>query len=175
MKDRIKQIRAHFGLSQAQLAHRINKSPGLIALVEAGMKNLSMETTKAICTALPVNEEWLLTGIGEITSAAPVDKENIKKRIKQVRKENNLTQEEFGKRIGYSPMQISYIETGRTSYSDELTHRVASTFSVNYEWLMTGVGEMHSPVEDELNDELIAWLRVHPEVVKELKVRSGVK
>ena len=50
LQDRIKQIREHFGLSQAHFAQRINKSPGFISLVETGRSNVSDETIETICS-----------------------------------------------------------------------------------------------------------------------------
>ena len=44
---------------------------------------------------------------------------------------------------------------------------------VNREWLLTGKGEMYGFQEEEIDDELLDWLRSHPEVVRELKARSG--
>lgn len=172
MKDRIKQIRVHFGLFQAQLAQRINRTPGLISLVETGKCALSPETVKDICAVLPISEEWLLTGHGEMTSAAPVDKGSVKERIKQVRKDKGLTQEEFASSLGCSTLQISFLETERTNYSDKIVSKITSVFGVSREWLLTGVGEMYSPPE-ELDEELITWLKEHPEVIRELKERSG--
>lgn len=173
MKDRIKQIRVHFGLSQAQLAQRINRTPGSISLVETGKCALSPETVKDICTALHVNEEWLLTGCVDMTSAAPVDKGSVKERIKRVRKDKGLTQEEFASALGCSTLQISFLETGRTNYSDKIVSKITSVFGVGSDWLLTGVGEMYGNQEEELDDELISWLKEHPEVIRELKVRSG--
>lgn len=140
--------------------------------MEIGRSGISPETVKAICTALPVNEEWLLTGHGEMTDKAPIDRENIKARIKQIRKDNRLTQEEFGQALGYSKLNICFVETGRVSPSDPLIRSICSVFGVRREWLLTGVGEMYPPPE-ELDDELITWLKEHPEVIRELKERSG--
>ena len=52
MKDRIKKIREHFGLTQEQFAQRINKSYALISLVETGKKNFSGKTLEKICSIL---------------------------------------------------------------------------------------------------------------------------
>lgn len=48
-----------------------------------------------------------------------------------------------------------------------------NTFNVNRDWLLTGVGKMYGNQEEELDDELIIWLKKHPEVIRELKLRSG--
>ena len=87
INDRVKQIRKHFGLSQAQFALRINKTSGLISLIETNRCYVSEETAKSICFVFSVNEEWLFTGQGEMTEIHPVDKENIRNRIQQIRKE----------------------------------------------------------------------------------------
>ena len=46
INDRVKQIRKHFGLSQAQFALRINRTSGLISLIETNRCNVSEETPK---------------------------------------------------------------------------------------------------------------------------------
>lgn len=55
LQVRIKQIREHFGLSQAHFAQRINKSPGFISLVETGRSNVSDKTIETICSEFPIN------------------------------------------------------------------------------------------------------------------------
>ena len=67
LQGRIKQIREHFGLSQAHFAQRINKSPGFISLVETGRSNASDDTIKSICSAFSINESLLRNGEGEMT------------------------------------------------------------------------------------------------------------
>ena len=175
MKDRIKRIREHFGLTQIQFAQRLSVTPGYISLLETGRRQPTEELIKSICAVLPVNEEWLRTGQGEMTSSAPVDKENIRQRIREIRKGEGLTQKRFASAIEYSEMHIHFVEVGKINPSDKFLHEVASAFNIRYEWIITGYGEMRSTVEDELSDELISWLLTHPDVIRELKVRSGVK
>ena len=102
MKDRIKQIREHFGLSQAHFAQRIHKSPGFISLVETGRSYVSDDTIKSICSAFSVNEAWLRNGEGEMTGEAPVDMKNIGTRVKHLRMDLKLTQEQFATATGYT-------------------------------------------------------------------------
>ena len=174
LKDRIREMREHFGLSQAQFAQRINKSPGFISLVETGRSNMSNEVIERICSVYGVNVEWLLEGKGTMTDEAPVDKESIGVRLKAVRKDKKLTQTQFASAIGYSKLQICFIETGRNNTSNELIHKVVSVFGVNLGWLLTGEGEMYSGQEDRVDEGLISWLNDHPEVIRELRRRSGL-
>ena len=52
--------------------------------------------------------------------------------------------------------------------------RVASTFNISYNWLMTGTGDMDVPEDATLDDQLIAWLKENPEIIRELRRRSGL-
>ena len=174
IQNRVKKVREHFGLTQAQFALRINITSGLISLIETDRYNVSEDTIKRICNVFSVSEEWLRTGIGDMTQMVPVDKENIRTRIKKIRKENNLSMEKFASAIGYSKQLISFIESGKIYPSDELTRMVSKAFGVNMEWLMTGKGEMYGNTEEKLDEKLIDWLNDHPEVIRELRRRSGL-
>lgn len=175
INTRVKQIREHFGLSQAQFALRINKTSGLISLIETDRCNVSEDTIKRICPIFSVNEEWLLTGQGEMTHEVPVDKENMRKRIQQIRKDNGLSMDKFGASIGYSKQLISFIERGITSPTDEMARKVSLTYGVNLDWIMTGKGEIYGDTKDKVDKKLIDWLNHHPEVIEELRRRSGLE
>ena len=174
LEDRIKQIREHFGLSQAHFAQKINKSPGFISLVETGRSNVSDDTIKSICSAFSINESWLRNGEGEMTSQAAVDRENVGTRVKQLRKDLKLTQEQFAAATGYTNIQIHLVESGKVKPSDKFLHKVASVFSIRLEWLMTGHGDRKDVLEDKIDDKLISWLNEHPEIIRELRMRSGL-
>lgn len=62
----------------------------------------------------------------------------IKERIIQLRKQLNLSQESFGKRIGLSKSGISNIENGTRTISDTHIKIICSTFGISEEWLRTG-------------------------------------
>ena len=65
----------------------------------------------------------------------------MNERIKKVRKALDLTQQEFGERIGMKRNSIALIENGRNT-SDQTVFAICREFNVNEEWLRTGVGEM---------------------------------
>ena len=172
--ERIAKVRQHFGLSQAQFAQKVNRSPGLFSKVEKGRSDISEETINVIVEVYGVNKEWLLTGEGDMGCGDAADKAGIDKRIKEIRKEARQTQEEFGKKIGYSKRQVYCVESGKVNPSRQYLRKIATTFSVNFDWLLTGKGEKEMK-EVEVSEELISWLRKNPDVVEELEIRSGVK
>jgi transcriptional regulator with XRE-family HTH domain len=177
ISDNIKTIRKHFSLSQAQFAQKIKRSPGFIANVELGKSDVSSETVKAVCSAFGINEDWLVYGTGEMFvdghDVSEADMENVGRRIREIRKKEKLTQEQFGKAVGYSKMQVHFVESGKANPSNEFIENVASSFHVSYNWLMTGVGKIEAE-EAVVDDKLIEWLKKNPDVVKELRIRGGL-
>ena len=63
-------------------------------------------------------------------------------RIKELRKYLNLTQDEFGDRLGVVKSSISNIEKGRHGITDQMIKLMVKEFGVNEDWLRTGDGEM---------------------------------
>lgn len=63
-------------------------------------------------------------------------------RIKQVRKNNNLTQTEFGERIGATRAMIASYEGGAVIPADSILKLISKVFGVSYAWLKTGEGPM---------------------------------
>ena len=73
MQERFKKIRQHFGLSQAQFAQKIKKSPGFISNVETGRSDVSEVTIQTICSMFGIDEEWLRCGSGRMSPPAKTD------------------------------------------------------------------------------------------------------
>lgn len=66
MKDRIREVREHFGLSMEKFGARIGIGKTSISLLESGKNNPSVQTVSLICREFGVNERWLRTGEGEM-------------------------------------------------------------------------------------------------------------
>lgn len=178
MEERLKELREYFGLSQEKFAQEIHRSSGFISIVETGKGRMSYATIQSICSRFGVNEDWLRYGTGEMLTAgtekAAFDMSEIGERIKQIRTVFKLTQQGFGATIGCHKNQVYYIENGKSTPSIELLRRVIAEFGVDQEWLMTGTGEMFSQTAEKVDKRLIAWLNAHPEIIRELKERSGL-
>ena len=68
----------------------------------------------------------------------------VGERIRTVRRALDLTQTEFGRRIGMKQNTIALIEGGRNT-SDQTLKAICREFNVSEEWLRTGEGEMFVP------------------------------
>ena len=71
------------------------------------------------------------------------DGENImKERIKKIRKELDLTQQEFADRLGIKRGGVANYEIGRNEPADAVISLICREFNVNEQWLRDGSGKM---------------------------------
>ena len=87
----------------------------------------------------------------------------MKDRIKALRKSLNMSQAEFGEKLGIKQTTVAGYETGAKNPMDAVVTSICRTFDVREEWLRDGQGEMlitHSREEriaafvgDVLSDE----------------------
>lgn len=87
----------------------------------------------------------------------------MNKRIKMIRESKDLTQDEFGKRIGSARNTIANYETGNRTPSNAVITSICREFCVNETWLKTGEGEMFLPktivMEKDLADLTVDLLK----------------
>lgn len=89
-------------------------------------------------------------------------------RIKEVRKKEKLTQEEFGKRIGSARNTIANYETGNRKPSNAVITSICREFNINEDWLRYGKGIMHKAVEDKLSSHLGRIAKGDDDFIKEI-------
>lgn len=101
---------------------------------------------------------------------------DLGKRLLQLRKSNDVTQEELGRQIGVGKTTISNYETGYSTPDTETISRIADFFNVSVDYLLGRTDEpndVHQRIESALvdepdADELIAFWR-------EMKEREDLK
>lgn len=76
-------------------------------------------------------------------------------KVKLIRKEKNMTLEQFGKKVGVTKQTISRIENGINSLTEQMILSICREFNVNEEWLRTGNGEMFIKLDKE--NQLMIW------------------
>lgn len=76
-------------------------------------------------------------------------------RVKETRKDWNLTQVEFAKRLGVTNAHISAIEKGKTIPSAALIKLICKEFKVSEEWLTKGVGPRDSEDFDSETENVL--------------------
>lgn len=66
-------------------------------------------------------------------------------RIKRIRREFDLTQQEFAERLGIKRNTIATYESGRNEPIDAVVSLICREFNVDENWLRTGDGDMFLP------------------------------
>lgn len=77
-------------------------------------------------------------------------------RVREIRKELNLTLEKFGEKLGVGKTAISKIEKGENSLTDQMLKSICREYNVNYDYLINGEGEMFDDLPQTVLDELCA-------------------
>ncbi len=103
-------------------------------------------------------------------------------RIKQLRKDLNLTLDKFGERIGLKKSALSLIENEKNDLTDANAKSICREFNVREEWLRTGEGEMYVHLTrsekitgfaaEVLNDEEESFRRRLLEALSDLDVEE---
>lgn len=79
----------------------------------------------------------------------------LKDRIKRIRKDLDLTQQNFASKIGTTQNVLANYELGRRNPSSSVINNICKTFQISEEWLRTGKGEMFSQESTDDLSELI--------------------
>ena len=75
-------------------------------------------------------------------------------RIKQIRRKAELTQTQFGERIGLRQNSIARIEAGTRVPSEVVIKAICREFHIRPEWLMHGEGPMTVPTASKTLDDV---------------------
>lgn len=70
-------------------------------------------------------------------------------RIKELRQHLDLSQEEFGARLGVTNAAISRLESGARSVTEQMLLSICRVFGASYAWLTTGEGSMFEDGSDD--------------------------
>ena len=110
MRTRLKKVRKHLGLSQAQLAKELGIKQGSYSAIESGNTNLTQSLLIILEYRYSINTNWILTGEGEMFNK--VNRSNIKEHI--------LEQMESIQKYGDD------IISGKIEYTPEVEKKVES-------------------------------------------------
>lgn len=89
-------------------------------------------------------------------------------RIKQIRKDHEMTLEQFGKILGVTKVAISNIENGKRNVTEQMRKSICREFNIDPIWLATGEGDKYIDQSVELIAILDKLLHNESEFAKNL-------
>lgn len=99
-----------------------------------------------------------------------ISNEEIGLRIKNLRKEKNISQEELGEKIGISKQAVSYLESGRNQVSLDILDKLHTFFNISIDELFYGETK-ENEVNNKENNENIEKMTKEENIKKETKRR----
>ena len=79
----------------------------------------------------------------------------MKERIKKIRKDFDLTQQEFADKVGLKRNSVASYEIGKNIPMDPVIKAICREFKVNEDWLRTGNGEPYIRIDKDI--ALMEW------------------
>lgn len=146
--ERIKLLRKELNMTQQKFAEGIHIKRSTIATYESNRNEPIDAVFSLICMQYNVNERWLRTGEGEMFSES-FGSSNISERLRILRKELGMTQQEFASRLNLSRNFINQVENRSKNISIRTISDICTAFSINEYWLRTGTGEMFTHQTDD--------------------------
>lgn len=140
--ERLRILRARFGLTQRELADRIRVKRNTVGQWECGINAMTDQMIFSICKEFCINEDWLRTGDGNMLASDSASE--IGERVKQARLSLDLTQAKFGAGIGLKQNSIALIERGDRNLSNQAIISICREYGISENWLRTGKGKMMS-------------------------------
>lgn len=145
--EKIRAARKAKGLTQAELGKRAGMKDSAIRKYESGGREPKIETLRRIANGLGVDWKDILED-DELPKKMGTEN-GIGERIRALRACEDITQVDFGKRIGVKGNTITNYEKGLRTPSDAIILSICREFNVDKAWLIYGI-ENGWPAEHDI-------------------------
>ncbi|WMM24089.1 helix-turn-helix transcriptional regulator [Tissierella sp. MB52-C2] len=166
LSENLKKLRSCKGLTQEEVSKDLNMNRATYAHYETGRREPDVGTLKLLANYFNVTTDELL---GEYSSISKnnslVTESKLANRIKELRTELDLTQEEFGKIFGIVKSTVSLYESGKSTPDDEIKKAIAEYFNVSLDYLM-GASNVRNPYKDNKEQQLPDSFETPEEAIK---------
>lgn len=137
-ETRFAELRLDKSLKQKDLAKVLNVSEDRYSKYERGINDLTLEMSNKIANFYDVSLDYLF-GISNKNTKVEntnIDLNIFKKRLLQLRKDNDLSQNEIGQKIGFPQTTYSGYETGTSIPTSFKTYYIAMYCNVSIDYLL---------------------------------------
>ena len=137
IEEKAYQLRITKEMTQKEFAKMLDVSISYVSNWENGYNEITIPLLNKICNICDVSFDFMMgfskkkNGTSKIEE---VDKKYLGKRLKEIRKNEGLTQEKMAKRINTYRFLISDYETGRKSIRTADLKQICETFGYSADW-----------------------------------------
>lgn len=200
-KTRIRQLRENKELTQEELAKVIGVSRATLASWEIGRREPDFETASKIADFFDVSVDYLLGRTDDPRSYEAILMSSFGERLKKLRTERGLRQEDIGKIVHVGKSTVSQWENNIHVPDLETVSKIASFLNVSVDYLLgndstpswwyrdtppTDVeleeflykANVHfngAPLDEEDKEDILTYLRVKWEREKRKREKGGEK
>ncbi|MDE5818306.1 MAG: helix-turn-helix domain-containing protein [Lachnospiraceae bacterium] len=150
-------------LSQKGLAQYIGKAQSTISQWLTQNRSVPSEYIIQICEYLDCSVNWLLTGEEELQQTYEPNFQEFRIsnayindlgcRIKRLRKNKKMTQQELGAIIGLHGSNVGRIEQGKIYPTSDVLLNICHYFSVSCDWLLTGEDQTEQSYSNNTDEQ----------------------
>lgn len=150
--EKLKLLREEKGLTQQDVADVLNVGRATIAGYETKGKQPDYEKLTKLAEFFDTSIDYLLgrmdnSNIDKKISESTENK-TLSEKIKQLRKEKDITQKELAETLSISPSTIAMYETGQRKPDSDMLETIADFFNVSVDYLL-GRSNIKNPEEKQ--------------------------
>ena len=133
---KLKEIREDHDLTQNDIGKLLSISRQNYSRWETGEKIIPLKHLDTLSNYYQMSFDYLC-GLSKENNykKSSVDKEKIGKRLKEFRKENNITQEELANILNTTHSTISAYESGKTTLLTIFAYEIAKKYNISMDWI----------------------------------------
>lgn len=155
-KDILKSARQYAGMTQQELADKIGVTAQVISNMERGVtQGVTIDRIKDIAKALGVDSEVLMEMkpvTGDNFSGYEIDKDEFpfSARVRQVCKDEGITESEFMRKTGFSKQEADAYLHGNRVPSAEAIIKISGALNVSTDYLLGKTDRRRLTMEEEV-------------------------
>ena len=133
--DKLRKLRTDNQLTQKEFAKIFGLSDARYNQYETGRRTPDIEMLASFAKYYGVSLDYI-TGFSDLISSNTTTSKVFDKRLRQLRREYNMTQEDLGEKLGVGKTTISNYETGKSYPDNENILKLSKIFEVTTDYLL---------------------------------------
>ncbi len=137
--ERLREIRETLDLTQREMAEKLKVSKSTYGRWETGEKIIPLKHLVNLCNLTNITLDYSLGFSNEKKKTVKIvfDMNSVATKIKEIRKKNNLTQEQLANEINVARTVISNYEHNRFPIQTAFVIDICRKYNISADWLLS--------------------------------------